>query len=79
MTVEYTDCTSAKGKTPPNECPGYGNKQSDGEVSVILEFGGSRSSLCPGVIASAWALSLEAPHRAISIVQIELKCVLMLN
>ena len=29
--VEYTDCTSAEvGKTPPNECPGYDTKQSDG-------------------------------------------------
>ena len=29
--VEYTDCTS-------NECPGYGTKQSDGEVPAVLEL-----------------------------------------
>ncbi len=28
--VEYTDCTSAEGQDPPNECPGYDTKQSDG-------------------------------------------------
>ena len=37
--VEYTDCFSAEGyDPPPNECPGYGTKQSDGEVPVILEL-----------------------------------------
>ena len=37
--VEYTDCTSAEVLDPtPNECPGYNTKQSDGEISVILEF-----------------------------------------
>ena len=38
-TVEYTDCFSAGvSKTPPNECPGYYTKQSDGEVLVTPEF-----------------------------------------
>ena len=36
--VEYTDCTSAGGKTHPNECPGYDTKQSDGEVPVMLDI-----------------------------------------
>ena len=37
-TVEYTDCSSAEGKTPPpDECPGYDTKQSNGEVPVMLE------------------------------------------
>ena len=37
--VEYTDCTSAGGKTPPtNECPGYDTKQSDDEVPAVLEL-----------------------------------------
>ena len=30
--VEYTDCISSEGKTPPHKCPGYDTKQSDGEV-----------------------------------------------
>ena len=37
--VGYTDCISARCKTPPtppNECPGYGAKQSDGEIPEIL-------------------------------------------
>ena len=37
--VEYTDC-----KTPPNECPGYDTKQSDGEVPAVLELWGMRST-----------------------------------
>ena len=27
-----------RSKTPPNECPGYGTKESDGEVPVMLEL-----------------------------------------
>ena len=43
--VEYTDCISADGgKTLPNECPGYDTKQSDGEVPVMLELWGMRST-----------------------------------
>ena len=46
---------------PPNKCPGYDTKQSDGEVPVILELWGMWSTpllpslpglLCPGVVAS---------------------------
>ena len=33
--AEYTDCISADF---PNECPGYGTKQSDGEAPVMLEL-----------------------------------------
>ena len=49
-----------RGKTPPNKCPGYDTKQSDIEVSVILELWGMRSTpslpsllgpLWPGVVA----------------------------
>ena len=32
-------CTSAEGQDlPPNECPGYDTKQSDGELTVRLEL-----------------------------------------
>ena len=57
--VEYTDCTSAEGY-PPNECPGYDTKQSDGEVPAVPELWGMRSTpslpslpgpLWPGVVA----------------------------
>ena len=59
--VEYTDCTSAEEKDlPPNECPEYDTKQSDGEVPAMLELWGMRSTpsfqllpgpLWPGVVA----------------------------
>ena len=39
--VEYTECASAEGyNPPPNECPGYDTKQSDGEVPAMLELWG---------------------------------------
>ena len=49
-----------RGVTPPNECPGYDTKQSDGEVPAMLELWGIRSTpslpslpgpLWPGVVA----------------------------
>ena len=49
-----------RGVTPLNECPGYDNKQSDGEVPAMLELWGMRSTpslpsfpgpLWPGVVA----------------------------
>ena len=64
---EYVDCFSADGKTPANECPVYDAKQSDGDVPVMLELWGIRStpslpslprSLWPGVVALDWILSI---------------------
>ena len=55
--VEYTHCFSA----------GYDTKQSDGEVPVMLELWGMRSTpslpslqgpLWPGVVTPDWALSM---------------------
>ena len=52
---------------PPNECPEYDTKQSDGEVPVMLEFWGMQSiaslpllpgPLWPGVVAPDRALSM---------------------
>ena len=37
--VEYTRCPrQQRSKTSPNECPKYDTKQSDGEVSEMLEL-----------------------------------------
>ena len=56
-----------RGKTPPNECPGYDTKQSDCEVPVILGPWVIRSPpslpllpgpLLPGVVAPDRALSM---------------------
>ena len=50
-----------RGSTPSKECPGYDTKQCDGEVPVMLEFWGMRSTpllpslpgpLWPGVVAA---------------------------
>ena len=63
--VEYTVCTSVQGSEPPNECPGYDTKQSDGEVPVILGLWGIRSTpslpLLPGPL---WP-GVAAPDRAL--------------
>ena len=57
--VEYIVCTSTDSH-PHNECPGYDTKQSDGEVPVMQELWGMRSTsslpslpgpLWPGVVA----------------------------
>ena len=62
-----------------NKCPGYDTNQSDGEVPVMLELWWMRSipllpslqgPLLPGVVA---------PDRVLSMGQIELICVLILN
>ena len=67
------------GKTPPNQCPGYDTKQSNGEVPVILDHWGMRSTrslpslpdpLCPGVVKL---------DRVLCMGEIELNCILMLN
>ena len=57
----------SRGVTPPNECPGYDTKQSDGEVPVMQGFWDMRSTpslpllpgpLWPGVVVSDRALSM---------------------
>ena len=56
-----------RGKIPPNECPAYDTKQSDGEVPAVLELWGMRSTpslpslpgpLWPGVVAPDRTLSM---------------------
>ena len=58
--VEYTD------PPPPNECPGYDTKQSDGEVSAMLGLWGMWSTpslpLLPGLL---WP-GMVAPDRVLS-------------
>ena len=77
--VEYTDCTSVEGKTPPPKCPGYDTIQSDGEVPVMQELWGMQSTPLlpshPGPLRP-WVVS---PDRALSLDQRELTCLLMLN
>ena len=44
-----------RGVRPPNECPGYDTKQSDGEVPVMLELWGMQSTpLLPSLPGPLW-------------------------
>ena len=63
----------------PNECPDIDTKQSDGEVPVMFDLWGIRSTpslpLFPGL---HWPGGI-ATDRALFMGQIEINCVLMLN
>ena len=61
-----------RGKTP-NKCPVFDIKQSDGEVW------GVRSALSLPLIPGPLWPGVVAPDRVLSLSQIELNCVLMLN
>ena len=77
--VEYTECISAEGLDPTNECPGYDTKQSDGEAPLVLEISGMQSTPSlpsfPGLLGS-WVKTLNV---VLSIAQIELNYVLIQN
>ena len=63
----------------PHECPNYDSKQSDSEAPVMLELWGMQSTPSfPSLPGSLW-LGVVATDRVLSMGQIELKCVLMLN
>ena len=64
---------------PLDECPVYDKKLFDGEVPVMLELWGIQSTLTlPSLPAPVWP-GVVAPERILSMGQIELNCVLMLN
>ena len=75
--TEYTNCISADPNL--NECPGYNNKESDGEAPVMLEIRKMRSNsslpLLPGRI---WC-GVVAADRVLSMAQLILNWILMLN
>ena len=63
----------------PYKCPGYDTKQSDGEVPVMLELWRLQStSSLPSLPGPLWS-GIVATDRVLSIGQILLSCVLMLN
>ena len=66
-------------RLPTNTCPGYNTKKSDGKVPVMLKLWGmlSTSSL-PSLLGPLWA-RVVAPDKVLSIGQIELNCLLILN
>ena len=75
--VEYTDYFSAENHS--DKCPGYDTKQSDDEVPVMLELWGMRSSDSLQSFPDLPWPEVIAPDRVLSMSQIELNCVLMLN
>ena len=78
--VEFTNCFTSEAKTPhPNECPGYGTKQTDGEFPVMLELWGMWSTHSFPLLPGSLRPRLVVPDRVLSMDQIELNCVLMLN
>ena len=66
-------------RPPTKECPGYDTKQSDGEDVVMLELCGMQSTrLFPSLQGPLW-FGVVASDRVLSMSQIELNCVLILN
>ena len=63
----------------PSEHPWYDTKQSDNEVTVMLEFWGMRSTPSfPSLPGPIWP-GLVTPDRVLSMSQKQLPCVLMQN
>ena len=77
--AKYTDCISAEEYNSPNECRGYDTKQSDAEASVMLDLWGMQSTpSLPLLLGPLWPRVI-APDRVLSMGQIELNYLLMLN
>ena len=68
-----------RGKPPTNECPGYDTKQSNCEFPVIVELWGMQSTLSLPLLPGPLWPGVVAPDRVLSMGQIELNCVHMLN
>ena len=59
-------------RSPPNECPAYDSKQTDGEAPVMLELWGMRSTpSLPSLPGPFWP-RVVAPDRFLCIYQIKL-------
>ena len=72
-------CRGVRSPPPPNESPGYDTKQYGDEVPVMLELWGIRiTPSLPSLVGPLWAWVMT-PDRILSIGQIELNCVIMLN
>ena len=68
-----------RGVRPSQWVSWYDTKKSDGEVQVMLEFWGMRNTpSLPLILGPLW-LRVVAPDKVLSMVQIELSCVLTLN
>ena len=56
----------------PNERPRYDTEQSDGEVPVMLELWGMRSTISLPLLPGPLRYGMVAPDRALSVGKIEL-------
>ena len=67
VAVEYTDCITSEGLDfPPDMCPLYDTKQSDGETSVMMYLWGIHStSTLPSLPGLLW-LGVVAPDTVLS-------------
>ena len=77
--VEYTKCISTEGLNSHNEYPGYDKKQSDGQVPVMQGLWGMQSFASLPSLPDPLRLRVIAPDRVLSMGQIELNYVPMLN
>ena len=64
-------------RLPPNEYPGYDTKQTDGEISVMLELWGMWSTPSLPLLPDPLWPRVIAPDRVLSMSQIELNSVIM--
>ena len=80
-TLQNTPTASLqRGKNPLlNKCPGYDTKQSDGDVPVMLELWGMQSTTSLPSLPSPLGSGVVVPNRFLSMGQIELNYVLILN
>ena len=77
--VECADCISTEGQDSPSDYFGYDTKQFESKVPVMLELMDMQCTpLLPSLQGSLWP-GVVAPKRVLSMGQIELNCVLMLN
>ena len=77
--AEYTNCISVEWLYFPKKFPGYDTKQSGGEALVMLELWGMQSTLLIQLLPDPLWPRVEALDRVLSMGQIELNCVFMLN
>ena len=77
--AEYTDCTSAEGYDYSNKSPNYGTKQADDEAQVMLVLLGMHSTPSLPSLSGTLLPGEVALDRALSMGQIKLNCVLVIN
>ena len=68
-----------RGLRPPPRVSWYDTKQSDSEAPLILELWGMQSTPLLPSNSGSFCSAVVAPDRVLSMDQIELNCVLMLN